>query len=74
MLPHYTWELDVLSGQYVLQLLGYFSIAVAIFLLSYFAARGNLEAAKLLIYVGLILLSNDMLNNIPLSFSIVVEV
>jgi len=55
-------------------LLGYFSIAVAIFLLSYFAARGNLEAAKLLIYVGLILLSNDMLNNIPLSFSIVVEV
>ena len=64
----------MLSEQYVLRLLGYFSIAVAIFLLSYFAARGNLEAAKLLVYVGLILLSNEIWGNIPLSFSIVVEV
>ena len=64
----------MLDGLYVLRLLGYFSIAVAIFLLSYFAARGNLEAAKLLVYVGLILLSNEIWGNIPLSFSIVVEV
>ena len=64
----------MLSELHVLRLLGYFSIAVAVFLLSYFAARGNLEAAKLLVYVGLILLSNEILGDIPLSFSIVVEV
>ena len=62
------------SGQHVLKLLGYFSIAVAVFLLSYFAARGNLDAAKLLIYVGLILLFNEMLSGTLFSFSIVVEV
>ena len=64
----------MLTESYVLRLFGYFSIAVAVFLLSYFAAKGDLEAAKLLIYVGLILLSNEILGGMLLSFSIVVRV
>jgi len=58
----------------VLRILGYFSIAVTIFLLSYLAARGDLEAAKLLVYIGLILLSNELLSGMLLSFNIVVRV
>ncbi|HIP65681.1 MAG TPA: hypothetical protein EYH08_04045 [Pyrodictium sp.] len=58
----------------VLRILGYFSIAVTIFLLSYLAFRGDLEAAKLLVYIGLILLSNELLSGILLSFNIVVRV
>lgn len=64
----------MLSELHVLRLLGYFSIAVAVFLLSYFAARGNLDAAKLLIYVGLVLLFNEVLSGASFSFSIVVEI
>lgn len=64
----------MLSELHVLRLLGYFSIAVAVFLLSYFAARGNLDAAKLLIYVGLVLLFNEVLSGTSFSFSIVVEI
>jgi len=58
----------------MLKILGYLSIAIAIFLLSYFAAKGDLEAAKLLVYIGLILLSGTILNDILFSFNIVVEV
>jgi len=73
LLLHATWGPRVYSELYMLRLLGYMSIAIAVFALSYLAVRGNLDAAKLLVYVGIVLLFNNVLNNVSLSFSIVVE-